>query len=416
MTKAGCFFLILLFFNSCQQEIEPTDPLAFIISNTPELLSIVEKEQHEVQIIYTQIERDKNNNAHLNSFYTNRDDNKYFYPASTVKMPVAFLALERINELSKTQPLIKSDSPIQFKKGTPPQQVMIVDSSAQNLRPNVAHFVEQIFSVSDNEAYNRLYEFLGQDYINDRLKEKGIFRNSRIRTRVGISGFDTESNKYTNPYSITNESGEVLFEQDEHYALYSNFSNLTDTLKGKGFYDDEEERVIDSQFNMGSKNFINLTDLQGSLERIIFPENFNIEERFSLSKDQYDFLYKNMPKTPLDFSFHQDHADDYHDSYVKFFYNGDNKEPIPDHVKIFNKVGWAYGTLTDCAYIADTKNNIEFFLTATILVNDNEIFNDGKYEYESIGLPFLAKLGKEIYNFELERERAILPDLTKFDN
>lgn len=415
MAKAIFFVLTLLLFNSCDQEANPVDPLSHIISNAPELQSIIDQGKHEVQIIYTQVERDKNNEPHLNSFYVNREDNKYFYPASTVKMPVAFLALERINQLSEAHPSINLTSPILFEAGIPPLQEMKIDSSAENMLPNVGHFVEQIFSVSDNEAYNRLYEFLGQDYINDQLKEKGIFRNSRIRTRVGISGFDTESNKYTNAYSIVNNSDSILFAQDEQYALYNNFPKLNDTLKGKGFYDDDLQKIIDTPFNMGSKNFINLTDLQANLERIIFPEYFQPHERFDLNDEQFDFLYKMMPKSPLDFSFHQNHASDYYDSYVKFFYNGDNKEPIPDHIKIYNKVGWAYGTLTDCSYIVDIKNNIEFFLTATILVNENQIFNDGNYEYESIGLPFLAKLGKEVYNYELKRERHISPDLSKFD-
>ena len=82
---------------------------------------------------------------------------------------------------------------------------------------------------------------------------------------------------------------------------------------------------------------------------------------------------------------------------------GDNTEPMPEHIKIYNKVGYAYGTLTDCAYIQDTKNHLEFMLTATILVNDNHIFNDNTYEYEEIGIPFLAQLGRELYEIELRR-------------
>jgi len=77
-------------------------------------------------------------------------------------------------------------------------------------------------------------------------------------------------------------------------------------------------------------------------------------------------------------------------------------------------VGWAYGTLTDCAYFADVKNNIEFFLSATILVNENGIFNDSQYEYKEKGLPFLSKLGAAVYNYELKRKRSYQSDLSKF--
>ncbi|MGB5359311.1 MAG: hypothetical protein WBN27_05150, partial [Eudoraea sp.] len=70
------------------------------------------------------------------------------------------------------------------------------------------------------------------------------------------------------------------------------------------------------------------------------------------------------------------------------------------------KVGFAYGTLTDCAYIVDEKNHIEFMLTATILVNKDDIFNNDNYEYEEIGIPFLAALGREFYNYALETKKA----------
>ena len=37
-----------------------------------------------------------------------------------------------------------------------------------------------------------------------------------------------------------------------------------------------------------------------------------------------------------------------------------------------------------------------FILSATIKVNNNRIYNDDKYEYDDIGFPFLAELGREI--------------------
>ena len=60
--------------------------------------------------------------------------------------------------------------------------------------------------------------------------------------------------------------------------------------------------------------------------------------------------------------------------------------------------------LTDVAHIKDTKNNFEFFLSASLLVNDNQIFNDGKYEYDSLGIPFLDELGRQVYAYELSKK------------
>ena len=56
-------------------------------------------------------------------------------------------------------------------------------------------------------------------------------------------------------------------------------------------------------------------------------------------------------------------------------------------------------------FLQSTKNNIDFMVTATILVNSNGIFNDNNYEYDEVGIPFLAQLGRELYQMELARKR-----------
>jgi hypothetical protein len=57
-------------------------------------------------------------------------------------------------------------------------------------------------------------------------------------------------------------------------------------------------------------------------------------------------------------------------------------------------------------------------LSAVIYVNEDGIINDGKYEYKTIGFPFLSDLGKSFYIYELKRKKETLPDLSifKFDN
>jgi hypothetical protein len=88
---------------------------------------------------------------------------------------------------------------------------------------------------------------------------------------------------------------------------------------------------------------------------------------------------------------------------------------MPPRVRVFNKVGWAYGCLTDVSYVADFANKVEFMLTATIYVNADGILNDDKYEYEEVGWPFLYQLGQTIYQYELQRKRTQKPDLRSFE-
>ena len=90
------------------------------------------------------------------------------------------------------------------------------------------------------------------------------------------------------------------------------------------------------------------------------------------------------------------------------------KGELDSNIRIFNKEGDAYGFLTDVAYIVDYKNNIEFFLSANIYCNSDGIFNDDHYDYETVGYPFLRNIGRVIYEYELQRKRERIPDLSTF--
>src|SRR6185312_6940018 len=57
------------------------------------------KEKYRVQIIYTRIDRDASNRPSFKNFYFNTGDSLYYYPASTVKLPLAALSLEKLNRL-----------------------------------------------------------------------------------------------------------------------------------------------------------------------------------------------------------------------------------------------------------------------------------------------------------------------------
>ena len=53
-------------------------------------------------------------------------------------------------------------------------------------------------------------------------------------------------------------------------------------------------------------------------------------------------------------------------------------------------------------------------LSAVINTNTDAIYNDGKYEYKTIGYPFMKELGQMIYKHELKRNRKFRPDLSDY--
>lgn len=382
-----------------------------ISENKKELGAPIENpEKYELQIIYTQVNRDKNNVPTFTTHQFNVDDNQYFYPASTVKMPAAFLTLEKLNRL-KTKDLNKYTS-FRVDSVRAPQTKLVYDTTAQSGFPSMAHMVKKIFLVSDNDAHNRMYEFLGQEYFNEALRKKG-FENTKIVHRIGPSGFpfDFEANKYTNPFAF-NKGDSMVYEQPEAFASDPPaLPTMEKLMKGKGYMSNGE--LVEKPKDFSKKNRFALADMEKMLRAVIFPEATPEHQRFDLTQDDYQFLYKVMGMRPRESQFPKYTKKEY-DSYVKFFIYGDSDKPMPNHMRIYNKVGWAYGYLSDASYIVDLEKNIEFFLAAVIHVNDNQIFNDDKYEYETIGLPFLSNLGKVVYDYEVKRERKHQPDLSKF--
>jgi len=149
------------------------------------------------------------------------------------------------------------------------------------------------------------------------------------------------------------------------------------------------------------------------LHSVLFPNSVPPKQRFSLSKDDQEFLCRYLSQYPSETPDPKYDTAKFYDSYVKFFFR-DSTHRMPAHVRVFNKAGWSYGFLIDVSYVADYKNRVEFMLAATVYVNSDEVLNDGKYEYNTIGYPFLYQLGQTIYQYELTRKRKFRPDLSAF--
>jgi hypothetical protein len=167
---------------------------------------------------------------------------------------------------------------------------------------------------------------------------------------------------------------------------------LNKIKKGHGYL--ENDTLVKEPFDFSNKNYYPLETLHNTLKRIIFPNNFKKSERFHITEKDREFILFSMQNLPKNAGYD---PVEYYDGYCKFFMFGDTKENIPASIKIYNKVGDAYGTLTDCAYIVDSEKNIEFMVSATVLVNKDGVFNDNAYEYDEVGLPFLAELGRQLY-------------------
>ena len=396
--------LFVLFMSSCTEIDSPLDVI--MQSDKKEIKAITASlSKHAVQIRYTQIERDSSNRPHFKSYDFGVNEARYFYPASTAKLPVAALALQRIRELQRQG--VPIDMETRFRVIDPKNGRIIIeqDSTHPTNEVTVAHLIKKIFLVSDNDAYNYLFDFLGRDYINQELEKKG-FTDIQIHHKF-LFGADNVNSWV---YEFFKGEKRVYHQKSQRSKYAKSNADLEGVFKGEGYLDNGE--LKNSPMDFSHKNRVSIYSLEGLLRRLMFPEVFPESHQFGLQKDDYTFLRYWMSRTTLEStSPRYTEAEGYYDSYVKFLIYGDQPGKMNPTIRVFNKVGDAYGTLTDTAYVVDHELNIEFLLTATVFVNANEIFNDNNYEYDELGFPFLGALGRQILQWEQKRKQAHRPAL-----
>ena len=398
---------------SYQAMAQKTDTtfLKKLMESKPELFAKIlnHPNKNEVQIMYTQVNRDKNNKPSFKSFSYNLNAKRYFYPASTVKLAGVIFALEKVNELKvkglNANLTMLTDSSF---KG---QTQVLKDESAANGKPSLAHYIKKVLLTSDNDAFNRLFEFIGRAEINAKLKKYGM-NESRILNRLAI-GDGGEAARNTNPIDFY-DGDKLIYHQDAQYDPKDYPLELTNLIVGKG-YMDSNEKLVNEPYSFANKNVFTIADQQSLMKRLMAPEAFAAKERFNLTADDYKLIYTYMSKLPTESDYPKYDAKEFWPTYAKMLYYGRDKNAVLDpNIRIFNKYGDSYGFIIDNAYFVDFKNKVEFFLTAVVQSNEDGIYNDGKYEYETVCYPFMKNIGEEIYKYELNRAKKQSPDLSRF--
>lgn len=386
--KKTFFLFSSLFYLGCNPSFNSIEEV--LNKENPKIQRVLKnKTAHEIQILLTEIERDSFGQPTFHETSFQRDEEYYFYPASTAKLPIAALTLQKLNELNSKGIPITLETPFHIKTKQR-EDVIIKDTTQFKGEVTIAHMIKKIFLVSDNQAYNYLFDFLGRDYINLELKKRGL-NNTHIYHKF-LAKADNEN---TWEYFFFKNNGDTLYHQKSIKAvLKQSNKNLKGIFKGSGYLQDG--MLVQEPMDFSVKNRISIQDLNGILKRLIFPNAFSNEEQFNLKESDYTFLKHWMSRTTTETKELPYKEVEYWDSYGKFLIYGDEKGKMHDGIRVYNKVGYAYGTLTDVAYIHDLENELEFFLTVTILVNSNKIFNDDTYDFDEIGIPFLATFGREI--------------------
>ena len=380
-----------------------------LLKANPLLKKVALNPQYELQIIYTQIDRDAQNRPTFTPHPYHLNSQQYFNPASLVKLPVAALSLEKLNDLHQpgvtrrtimaTGTAYRCQNPVPFAAPADSDRTV-----------TVGNYIKRMLLVSDNMAYNRLYEFLGQRPLNDRLAQLG-HPNVRITRRFALC--DTAANRYTNPISFHAPHGNILYEEPAKFNPTPYNSPLGRVLKGRAHQ--AGSRVIPEPYDFTTANHFPLSDITILFQSILFPKSVPETQRLRLTPTDYAFLRRYLHATPHQSGFRTYIPAGYFDAYKKYLYYGRNPDvPRQSDLRIYNIVGMSHGYLSDVAYFADSLHQSEFMLSAVLYVNQDGIINDGAYEYDSIGLPFLAQLGRQIQQYEAQRPRQHCSNINEF--
>lgn len=367
---------------------------------------------YQIQIIYTEINRDKDQNPAFTNHTWRLKPNEYFNPASFVKVPAAIFALEKINNIYSAYD-VHSLSPLSFEKNTDCQEKEVHDSTCTCLYPNIAHYIKRALIVSENSPYKRLYEILGQEYIQNRLAFCGL-EGSKIVQRFS-SDCDEEGNRYTNAVCFFDLDSNVLYRQPPMYNEH--YKHSPDSTIMVGNYIKQNRKLVKGGKDFSNANRFLLHHIHLIMMAIFFPDNMPVPLQFNLTPNDYRLLRTSLGINPSESKDPKYDPKDYWDTYNHYFFYGQSKKvTMMPHVRVFNKVAMAYGFLSETAYVADFKNKREFFLSSTMYVNKDNVILNGRYNYADLGMPFMQKLAYTIYYHELNRKLGNEPDLTELES
>lgn len=301
-----------------------------------------------------------------------RGDSEYFYPASAIKLCAAVAALEKLDELRAHRADVDVETPL---------RITFAGDRARSIDTTLRDEIERALVLSDNDAFNRLFDFVGEGELTARLR-----------------GFGLESARVVHHLGDPADSGAPAFELRGSgkplpvgQRVAADESPARSALVGSAHVA-ADGRIVDEPLDFGAKNRITLRDLQDLLIAVVRPD-INDGPRPSWSSVDREKLVGILGRLPSELPGRPPRAlDDQHKPLLAAV-----STALPGHaIRVFGKGGRAYGFTVENSYVVDDTTNRGVFVAATIYANDNETINDDRYEYATVADPFIGHLGRVI--------------------
>jgi hypothetical protein len=326
------------------------------------------------------------------------EEKEYLYPASIVKLPTILIGLEEYNKIHKMRSRVTYETLIKFnkEKGCMPTAFSVkIGNKLEYYTLDL--FTKQMLGISDNDAYNRMYDFVGQQQLNRRLKELN-FQNGKI-IRKFVLNCSLDQNRISDSYVFLGRRNEWLYNRR---GITNPDTILTDsTYKIGKAYEGLDKKIVPRPFDFSRQNNLELVDLHKTLNGIVFPKS-EFAHTFDITEEQRKYVLQNLGKYPAEFAL-DFNPKDFPATYKKYLFFGKdtNMNYTNDSLsrfRSFNVVGLSFGCAIDAAYIVDLDAGKEFVLTVGIYANEDEVINDAKYDYETLAYPLMKDIGRLIMN------------------
>lgn len=304
-----------------------------------------------------------------------RRDAEWNAPASMVKLPMAIFALLRLAQLHlpRSAQLRVLDAPD------------CADGVTLRAPESVERVLERLLIVSDNSAFNRLYDFVGGERLPSMLRRFGL-PNARLQARLGACL--PEQNRRSSQARLSDHRGALLWEK-AGASVDLRAPELGPPPRVGMAHKDWAGTLHSGPRDFSLSNHWRLADMHALSLAIAGVQPHPLWS--ALSADDQAFLRTTLGTLPREAGFAEA---EFPDRWGKFLYAGDLAGRFPADLHIVNKIGQAYGFLNDSAWIQ--RGDRQCVLSVSIYVNADGVVNDDLYEYADIGIPFLAELGRQL--------------------
>lgn len=352
----------------------------------PALRAVLDDSDRQVQLIWLRPQRLRDGRVRMRSLTHGLERRRWFSPASVSKLPMALLMAERLSAHG-----LGADATVRLH--APPISGEWPDD--EPLGESFARGVNRTFAVSDNVPYNRWYEALGADAIHARLAALG-HGDVRLLSRLGSA--DAEANRRSVGAALLDTHGATVASTPAMHAAARRFP-FGEARIGRGWMNDAGE-VLPGPRDVSRSNFMPLADSLAMLQAFVLPESVPARRRWRIDDPLREQLLAALGLRPRDSIDPPYDEAAYPDGHARWFFVGDGRHRYPDGLRVLGKTGMAWGWLSEVAHVRDADSGAEFMLAASIHCNADGIYNDDRYDYDAVGLPFLAEVSRAVLAVE----------------